>query len=690
MRKIKHLCEELISILENNDIKNNICDLLVEYQPIRVTKYEIERCLYTLQNIDKIKEYLTQVIDKRVCSFLPSNLPLYSLLLFVIMPGFITQRVVVRPNTELVKQGVIETLCKILEFKELFPNIEIFKGTRECFVEYYIKDADLIIFTGRNETKNKVREFMKPESYMINNGSGHNPIIVAEGADINLAAKDITYVKFFNAGQDCAGPDAVFVHENIAKEFIKKLKEKISNLKIGDHSDPEVIVGKIHRTSELEKFQKIFHDNRKKILIGGKIDLEKKVVEPTLIVSKIEYSKLNYKEIFGPILFIYTYQHDGQLPLYFKDKDGKYVQNKMYVSFYGKSEYLKFKNDSKFIQEKGSSKGGVGISLETIIHNIENGTVAYGGHSNGASSILYKDIDEKFYSKATPILINKIIHDYFVNNQKLNESLNSGRKLRKKIRRNFTKKVYRTFKDNLEFAFIFGSVAKKTFRFNSSDVDTFICLNSKDEKSFRDFKSWSIKLQCKVNLKPDLDYPAEITTSDMLFSWIYQLNLELGFSNSRYWIDDNKLDCSFTETFKCDDSETYDAVFLLSVIASPYKFALLVSNSKALKSIELAAEKIINKIIEKILINIVMLKDIPEHLEKMFPKHSGMAIEHKLKEGDYDNNEVLRTLIKWPEPDKTKGSEVRGDESCMNDQKIPHSKIEECTLESICLKSMTI
>lgn len=57
------------------------------------------------------------------------------------------------------------------------------------------------------------------------------------------------------------------------------------------------------------------------------------IVHPTVIARDISDNP-NYDEIFGPIAFVHRYSSDDELSLYFQDKKGRYMANKMYVSLY--------------------------------------------------------------------------------------------------------------------------------------------------------------------------------------------------------------------------------------------------------------------------------------------------------------------------------------------------------------------
>ena len=57
---------------------------------------------------------------------------------------------------------------------------------------------------------------------------GKSPVIVAEDANLTLAAKRITFGKIINAGQTCIAPDYAYIHKSVYKEFLVKMREEIS------------------------------------------------------------------------------------------------------------------------------------------------------------------------------------------------------------------------------------------------------------------------------------------------------------------------------------------------------------------------------------------------------------------------------------------------------------------------------
>lgn len=515
------IARELARVI--TDKSDSLKVILSDYQPHDVTNYEIERSIRTLVGMNAKDIHTHDHIDS-MAVMLPSNLPLYSLVIFVIIPSFLCKHTYVRPNSILQKYDIISRLCDELELNTLFPGIEIINQDHDGFSRY-IKEARLVVFTGRPSNAEKFLSDMKEDSVLVVNGAGHNPLVITESANVDAAVEGALLVKGFNGGQDCAGPDAILVHQSIATEFISKFQEKFSRLQTGDFNNPNTIIGPIHRFTELQRFAEVFHTNRSDIISGGVIDFRTGMVFPTTIVRGVERHP-NYKEIYGPVAFIHPYKTDEDLALYFEDLEGQYQSNRMYTSVYGQSHYLEARDD---VSDPGKP-GNAGIILRNqTIHDVEIGYLPYGGYSLGASAIIKKLMGKKIERVAMPILLPEIIREYLINGKPFPFKRNASNvhklsfftlttrtaKEIDPIVESFRSLASSIFKENLLFGFVFGSAAKGKLKVkgsDSDDLDTFICLKKASPKAVDEYLQKLAVLHAKYHLKVDTTFPAEIMT----------------------------------------------------------------------------------------------------------------------------------------------------------------------------------
>jgi lysyl-tRNA synthetase class 1 len=312
-------------------------------------------------------------------------------------------------------------LLKTINVENFFPNIQISRKTREAFVDeraavtINIKTGnkepitDVVIFTGSKENADKLRNIFQTKTLFIANGSGHNPFIVTETANIEKAVHDVVDVQLYNQGQDCSAPNAILVHADVYNAFVSQLRAKIKTVKIGPYVDRNNRVGPISRKSDLERIESVLVNNANWIdpATEGVIRTKSGIVEPTLILKPLKNGG-NYEETFAPIFFVQKYDTDWHLAKYFEQP--AYEQNAMYIALYGKSAYIESMTGKPF------ACGRVLHPAKTIIRNsnshvsgFERGTQEYGGYGHATSSI---SIYGKFIPK--PTLPQRDIFEYLV------------------------------------------------------------------------------------------------------------------------------------------------------------------------------------------------------------------------------------------------------------------------------------
>lgn len=478
-----------------NDNRKHIQYLLRQYESKEVVDDEIKRSIETLRNIDKIKKYLGKKISK-ISAFLPLNLPLYSLVIFAIIPSFQSEEVYVRSPERMT--DIITKLFKFLSIQEYFKGIKLFTGQKQDFIDMHCKASDGIIFTGKYENYLKIREQCGKNKLIIFNGVGHNPIIITDTADIDLAVEKTIYVKLFNGGQDCAGPDIILVHSNVVDVFLKKIINKLKQIKTDVNYDSDKTkIGPVFESMSIFQFTKIIESvylSGGKIIYGGNVDYKNKVIYPC--VCKFELSDyVNYNELYGPIFLISEYEDDSKLDIYFNDPEGKYARSQMYVSIFGENRYV------------ANCLPGTIPLVNVTIHDAELGVYEYGGYGVTSSGISYKGINIP-----KPILIPREIYRFLISPyknifEKNFEKINNDES--NIIELLFKEKIVKIFGDNLVFGYIFGSYARNRAK-SYSDIDTFVCVKKKDSVQIKEYLDWLFEIFEIFGKIPDFKYPTEI------------------------------------------------------------------------------------------------------------------------------------------------------------------------------------
>ena len=138
---------------------------------------------------------------------------------------------------------------------------------------------------------------------------GVAPVIVEPDADIDDLIPSIGKGGFYHAGQVCVSVQRVYVHESIVDEVATKLSDYASKLVVGDQLDPKTEVGPLINNNEVNRVEEWVNEavtKGGKILTGGK-RLSDSTYEPTVIVNPADDALVSTKEVFGPVVCVYSY-----------------------------------------------------------------------------------------------------------------------------------------------------------------------------------------------------------------------------------------------------------------------------------------------------------------------------------------------------------------------------------------------
>ena len=181
-----------------------------------------------------------------------------------------------------------------------------------------MKNVDLVCFTGSVATGRKVgeacaRQFI-PAFLEL---GGKDAAIVCADADVDLAARSLCWGSMVNAGQSCMSLERVYVHKNIADEFIEKLVGYVRRLK---HNYPDVKngqIGPIISASQVAIVKQHLADAKAK---GAKVMCGGEVVnlgggdycQPTILTEVTPEMDVLNKETFAAILPVVVVESDQQ------------------------------------------------------------------------------------------------------------------------------------------------------------------------------------------------------------------------------------------------------------------------------------------------------------------------------------------------------------------------------------------
>ena len=140
---------------------------------------------------------------------------------------------------------------------------------------------------------------------------GAAPVIVAEDADLDDVLPLLVKGGFYHAGQVCVSVQRVFVHKSLIKQVAERMSKLVSELQVGDPLLATTQVGPLIRHRETTRIAEWVNSavaSGAQVLTGGKI-LSEAFYAPTVLLNPSKTSEVSQKEIFGPVVCLYDYEH---------------------------------------------------------------------------------------------------------------------------------------------------------------------------------------------------------------------------------------------------------------------------------------------------------------------------------------------------------------------------------------------
>ncbi|KWT63779.1 hypothetical protein ADL21_00930 [Streptomyces albus subsp. albus] len=280
-----------------------VLSILTEISPHHTARAEIRSFLATLDGAEEEIRRTRPGCVPRAAVFMPSNIPLYSYALYMLVASLYTDRITFRPSSEIKSQ--LQRLHDLLAPVHGLP-IELFELSQRKFVTGPVRDADLLVFTGNYSHAETIREGLAEDQLFLFFGRGINPFVIAPDADFKRAVHDLTSIRLYNSGQDCFGPDVVFAPQGRTEEFLDLLSAKLASLRFGQNSDPAADYGPICYDSALVNCSDYLVRHARRIRHGGRIDLPSRRVEPTVLLWGFD-DKIPLDEMFAPVFNVVAY-----------------------------------------------------------------------------------------------------------------------------------------------------------------------------------------------------------------------------------------------------------------------------------------------------------------------------------------------------------------------------------------------
>ncbi len=175
------------------------------------------------------------------------------------------------------------------------------------------RGIDKVAFTGSTEVGKLIAKALAGTGKRLTlelGGKGAN--IIFDDAPLDQAIEGIIQGIYFNQGHVCCAGSRLFVQESILAPVIRKLRDRIRTLRVGDPLDKNTDVGAINSRAQLEKIRALVGDGTDD---GAHLEQANCTLPargywypPSFLTGVAMSSRVAQEEIFGPVLSVMTFR----------------------------------------------------------------------------------------------------------------------------------------------------------------------------------------------------------------------------------------------------------------------------------------------------------------------------------------------------------------------------------------------
>lgn len=246
----------------------------------------------------------------------PWNYPLMLPFSDVTMAVLAGNAVVLKPSEH---ASLVALRAKELwDTSELPPDLlQVVTGGAETARALIDAGVQKVSFTGSVEAGRKVAEQCGRNLVeCVLELGGKAPLIVCADADVERAARAITWGGFANMGQACVSVERVLANDAVYDALVKRVSELVQGLRQGTPEEFDIDVGAIRLEHNIEHLDALIRDAVEKgalVAAGGRrLERRGNFYAPTLLVDCSPDMRVMREEIFGPIVPMMRVESDDQ------------------------------------------------------------------------------------------------------------------------------------------------------------------------------------------------------------------------------------------------------------------------------------------------------------------------------------------------------------------------------------------
>ncbi len=249
---------------------------------------------------------------------IPWNFPLL-MAAWKIAPALATGNTVVLKPAETTPLTALK-LAELIQEADLPPGVvNIITGaglTGAAIVNH--PDVNKIAFTGSTDVGKIIQRAIagtNKKATLELGGKAAN--IIFDDAPIDQAVEGVINGIFFNQGHVCCAGSRLYVQESVYDEVVRKLKDRLQTLIVGDPMDKNTDIGAINSKEQLAQIHKYIEIGKQEgaEMYFSDCELPGKgyFCRPTIFTNVAQSNRIAQEEIFGPVLAIQSFRTDDEV-----------------------------------------------------------------------------------------------------------------------------------------------------------------------------------------------------------------------------------------------------------------------------------------------------------------------------------------------------------------------------------------
>ena len=174
-------------------------------------------------------------------------------------------------------------------------------------------DVNKIAFTGSTSVgKLLTRAVAGTQKKLTLELGGKAANIIFEDAPLDQAVEGIVSGIYFNQGHVCCAGSRLLVQEGVFPAMIRKLRDRIATLRVGDPLDKNTDIGAINSRTQLDRIRELVESGLQQgaKLVQPRVRLPEKGYwyPPSFFTGVTASHRIAREEIFGPVLSVMTFR----------------------------------------------------------------------------------------------------------------------------------------------------------------------------------------------------------------------------------------------------------------------------------------------------------------------------------------------------------------------------------------------